>query len=116
MRDPAAPITVQVVAASGPRQCVEASLSLPAGARVQDAVRAAQALPQFAGLALASMPVGVWGRKAGAMQDLHDGDRLEFYRRLQVDPKVARRQRFAQQGAGTAGLFARRRPGAKPGY
>jgi len=33
-----------------------------------------------------------------------------------VDPKVARRERFARQGAKTAGLFAKRRAGAKAGY
>jgi sulfur carrier protein len=47
---------------------------------------------------------------------LQDGDRLEWLRPLQVDPKVARRERFKRQGAKTAGLFAQRRQGAKAGY
>jgi len=47
---------------------------------------------------------------------LRAGDRLEIYRPLRVDPKVARRERFAKQGARTTGLFARQRPGAKTGY
>jgi len=47
---------------------------------------------------------------------VHHGDRLEALRPLQVDPKEARRQRFVQQGTRGAGLFANRRPGAKPGY
>jgi hypothetical protein len=37
-------------------------------------------------------------------------------RPLKVDPKEARRQRFVKQGTRGAGLFANRRPGAKPGY
>jgi putative ubiquitin-RnfH superfamily antitoxin RatB of RatAB toxin-antitoxin module len=41
---------------------------------------------------------------------------VEIYRGLLVDPKVARRERFRKQGARAAGLFAKRRPGAKPGY
>jgi putative ubiquitin-RnfH superfamily antitoxin RatB of RatAB toxin-antitoxin module len=41
---------------------------------------------------------------------------LEFYRALRVDPKVARRERFNKQGSRGAGLFSKRRPGAKPGY
>jgi putative ubiquitin-RnfH superfamily antitoxin RatB of RatAB toxin-antitoxin module len=41
---------------------------------------------------------------------------LEILRSLRVDPKVARRERFQRQGAKTAGLFAKRRVGAKPGY
>ncbi|EXU78428.1 hypothetical protein AX13_16930, partial [Comamonas aquatica DA1877] len=40
----------------------------------------------------------------------------ELYQPLKVDPKVARRERFAQQGARGAGLFASRRPNSKSGY
>jgi putative ubiquitin-RnfH superfamily antitoxin RatB of RatAB toxin-antitoxin module len=58
----------------------------------------------------------VWGRKAPPGQLLRDRDRVEIWRPLRVDPKLARRERFGQQGARTAGLFAKRRPGAKPGY
>ena len=47
---------------------------------------------------------------------VRDGDRVEIYRDLKVDPKVARRERFRKQGARATGLFAQRRPGAKPGY
>jgi putative ubiquitin-RnfH superfamily antitoxin RatB of RatAB toxin-antitoxin module len=41
---------------------------------------------------------------------------VEVYRELLVDPKVARRERFRKQGSRAAGLFARRKPGAKAGY
>jgi sulfur carrier protein len=47
---------------------------------------------------------------------LREGDRVEIYRALRVDPKEARRQRFAGQGAKTAGLFVKKRQGAKAGY
>ena len=67
--------------------------------------------PELAGAAL-----GVWGKKAKPEQLLRDHDRVEISRPLKVDPKVARRTRFAKQGAGAAGLFARKRPGAKAGY
>jgi hypothetical protein len=40
-------------------------------------------------------------------------DRIEVYRPLTVDPKDARRQRFAQQGVKKAGLFAKRHVGSK---
>jgi putative ubiquitin-RnfH superfamily antitoxin RatB of RatAB toxin-antitoxin module len=63
-----------------------------------------------------ALTLAVWGRKASLHQALRDGDRLEWCRPLQVDPKLARRERFKQQGARTTGLFARRRAGAKPGY
>ncbi len=60
--------------------------------------------------------VGVWGRKASASQVLRERDRIEIYRPLQVDPKVARRERFRKQGARTSGLFAHKRDGGKAGY
>jgi putative ubiquitin-RnfH superfamily antitoxin RatB of RatAB toxin-antitoxin module len=47
---------------------------------------------------------------------LRDQDRVEIYRGLRVDPKVARRERFNRQGAKRAGLFAKTRAGAKAGY
>jgi putative ubiquitin-RnfH superfamily antitoxin RatB of RatAB toxin-antitoxin module len=42
-------------------------------------------------------------------QRVRDGDRIEIYRPLKVDPKVARRERFRKQGSRSAGLFARKR-------
>lgn len=60
--------------------------------------------------------VGIWGRKTTLSHELRDLDRVEIYRPLVVDPKVARRERFQKQGTRGAGLFAKRRPGAKPGY
>lgn len=60
--------------------------------------------------------VCIWGRSVPPDQKLRDLDRVEIYRPLKVDPKVARRERFQKQGARTAGLFSKRRPGAKPGY
>jgi len=59
---------------------------------------------------------GVWGRKTKPNDSLCPGDRLECYRPLLVDPKVARRKRFKRQGAKRSGLFANRRPGSVPGY
>lgn len=97
----------------------EAVLQLPAGSTVQQAVAAAAtALPQLAeaiGNAAPAM-VGIWGKTVRPEQLLKNGDRLEIYRPLTVDPKVARRERFARQGARSSGLFKRQRPGAKAGY
>lgn len=107
---------VSVAVAAGPRQVLEVSLQLPPGARLADAVSACLALPMFAGLDLATMSAGIWGRTSVSEHLLRDGDRVEFYRPLLVDPKIARRERFARQGARSTGLFAKKRPGAKDGY
>ena len=50
----------------------------------------------------------MWNHRASPEQRLRDQDRVEVYRPLRVDPKLARRERFARQGKRTAGLFARK--------
>jgi uncharacterized protein len=62
---------------------------------------------------LAGLPVGIWGRKARLDDVLSDHDRVEIYRPLRIDPKLARRERFRKQGVRAAGLFARTK--ADPG-
>ncbi|HEX4873104.1 MAG TPA: RnfH family protein [Nevskiaceae bacterium] len=62
------------------------TLQLPPGSRVADALSAA-------GWPAEATPLGIFGRLAGPDQGLHDGDRLEWYRPLQRDPKEARRAR-----------------------
>lgn len=118
--------TLQVVLmyASQPRQVHETWLELPMGSTVLQAlVAAAGWLQRFPELAAVGQPnvdtgigLGIWGKKARLDTVLRHHDRLEFYRPLRVDPKVARRERFSKQGARGTGLFAKRRAGAKPGY
>jgi len=109
-------IRIVVMVSPGPREVREAFLSLPQGSTVLQALQAS-GLVALPGVEEASaLHVGVWRRKAALTQVLRDQDRVEVYRPLLVDPKVARRERFARQGARSAGLFAKRRTGAKPGY
>lgn len=98
-----------------PRRVQEWVLVLPAGATVLQAVEAAGIGRDDPAWCAGSLDVGIWGRKVAPEQALRDGDRVELYRPLRVDPKVARRERFRSQGARSAGLFAKKRPGAKPG-
>lgn len=109
---------MDVVVVYSPRARVvqEVPVHLPDGATVADALRASGLALQFAELASSAVALGVWGRTARPQQPVQHGDRVEVYRPLLVDPKVARRARFEAQGARSAGLFARRRPGAKAGY
>lgn len=104
-----AQLCVEVVFSAVAGQAQEWTLQLPPGACVQDALRAV-------GLQESTCAAGIWGRRAERGQLLQDGDRVELYRSLLVDPKVARRERFARQGARGAGLFSRQRPGGKAGY
>ncbi|NJS35973.1 MAG: RnfH family protein [Brachymonas sp.] len=109
-------IEVTLVWSPAPRVVHEISLRLSKGAVVREAlVIAAQQDARFADARQADS-FGIWNRRVTALHVLRDGERLEIYRPLRVDPKVARRERFQKQGAKSAGLFATRRPGAKPGY
>jgi hypothetical protein len=109
-------IRVNLVYSPAARQLFERHLELEQGATVRQAVDASGVLEVFPGLDLSQGGVGVWGHKASPGQILRDRDRIEIYRLLVVDPKVARRERFRKQGARSAGLFARRRDGGKAGY
>ena len=109
-------IEIRVAYSPAAGQVCELVLRLPAGSTVAQALQASGLAGEFPELELLHAPVGVWGRKAAREQVLRAQDRVEVYRPLRIDPKVARRERFARQGAGRAGLFAQKRAGAKSGY
>jgi putative ubiquitin-RnfH superfamily antitoxin RatB of RatAB toxin-antitoxin module len=71
------------------------ALTLPIGSTVADALRATHWLPSDFADQSAPPSAGVWGRQAPLHQPLRQGDRVELYRPLQVDPKDARRLRYA---------------------
>lgn len=78
------------------------ALSLPAGATVADALAQLPAgVPQQA--------IGIWGHKAERGDRLSNGDRVEVYRALTVDPMEARRRRHQVQGGGRR-IVSRHRP------
>ncbi len=109
-------IQVTVVYSPGPREVQEIVLRLTSNSTVLCALQASGLLELFPSIDPQNTVVGVWGRKSGLTQKLRNRDRVEVYRGLAVDPKVARRERFTKQGARTAGLFSKKRAGAKAGY
>ena len=102
---------VTVVTSASAGQTQEWTLELPSGATLQDALKACGL--DFNDPAYAA---SIWGRSASVQRRLREQDRVEWCRALTVDPKVARRERFASQGRRGAGLFSKRRAGAKSGY
>lgn len=108
----------------GPRHVHEMALQVAAGSTVQDVLEqgVAQCLQGKASSDSASLSSlqfqqpGIWGKKVPWTQVVQEGDRIELYRPLKVDPKVARRQRFKRQGKGRTGLFAKRKSGSAAGY
>ena len=69
------------------------SVSMPPGSTVADALEMSKIGAAFPDADIAHMPTGIWGRPVQRDQTLVDGDRVEVYRELEIDPKEARRLR-----------------------
>jgi len=69
------------------------SVDVVEGATVEQALVASGLLALAPELQLDSMRVGIWNRSAKLDTVVRDGDRVEVYRPLVVDPKEARRIR-----------------------
>jgi uncharacterized protein len=109
-------INVTLAYSPAAREVHEIALNLAVGSCVADALSASGFMLRFAELASGPLQVGIWNKKVEIGQVLRDQDRVEIYRALKVDPKVARRLRFTKQGAKKAGLFSKSRPDGKSGY
>lgn len=92
----AEPVSVEVVYCSGPDQCDRVLLSLPPGAKLEQALHES-GIPARHGLSMEGLVCGVWGKLRDLAHELREHDRVEIYRPLQVDPKEARRLRFKGQ-------------------
>lgn len=78
-----------------PGLAFEKALWLPAGATVGAAIEASGIRDAVAELGDAELEVGVFSQVRRPADPLYDGDRVEIYRRLTIDPKEARRVRVA---------------------
>lgn len=101
-------IAVEVAYSPAPRQVELRPLSVPAGVSVLQALRLAGWFEQHPEIDAAAVTVGVWGRRVSLAYPLREGDRIEVYRALQVDPKEARRLRYRRQG--DRGRVRRKKP------
>lgn len=89
-------IAVEVAYAEPHSQCLIA-LSVLSGSTLIDAIRQSGILVRYPHLDVTTLSCGVFGKRLPPGHLLRAGDRVEIYRPLPVDPKVARRQR-ARQG------------------
>ncbi len=83
----------------------ERDLVLRSPATIGEAIEASGVRESVAELRTAKLEVGVYSRLREPTDPLHDGDRVEIYRPLTLDPKEARRIRAA---------IRRRRKSAQP--
>jgi uncharacterized protein len=72
---------------------VSSTLELQDGATVREAVDASGILTRHPEIDLSVQKVGVFGRVQALDATLADHDRVEIYRPLKVDPKMARQRR-----------------------
>ncbi len=85
-------IRVEVCHALPDRQWL-ITVDLPAGSTLAEAIRRSGLTRELPGLDLHRDAVGLFGERATLDTVLRDGDRVEIYRPLLVDPKEIRRRR-----------------------
>ena len=84
-------------------------LEVEEGATLESALRGCEDFNAACGQ-LDQLRIGIWGRVRPLQTLLRERDRIEVYRPLTVDPKEARRLRYAKRGER---IVSRHRP--KPG-
>ena len=70
---------------------------LPESATASDALRASGLMERHASLRTGEIRLGIYGQEVPPEHRLADGDRVEVYRPLAIDPKEARRRRAARK-------------------
>jgi putative ubiquitin-RnfH superfamily antitoxin RatB of RatAB toxin-antitoxin module len=91
--DAASPALRVTVCYALPQRQTLLECRVPPGATVADALRASNIQALHPELDLATCKLGVFGKLAQLQTPLADLDRVELYRPLTVDPKVARQRR-----------------------
>ena len=91
-------INVEIVYAQ-PQRTICKSLTMREGALIGEALDAAAADEDFRGVDLAGAAVGIYGSVASRDRPLKEGDRIEIYRPLLEEPKLARRQRAGRKAS-----------------
>ncbi len=87
---------VSVVYALPDRQCV-CELDLPDGSTLETALRQSGLMREIPEIRMADVLVGVHGHVRPMHTVLREGDRVEIYRPLGIEPKDARRQRLQKR-------------------
>ncbi len=81
---------VEIVLALPDRQVLE-RVQVDEGATVADVIRRGRVRQAFPGIDVDRLQAGIWGRPVDRDHAVREGDRVELYRPLEIDPKEARR-------------------------
>ena len=81
------------------------SVRLKADATIEQIIETSGILEQYPSINLADSKVGVFSKLSKLGDTVHDGDRVEIYRPLLIEPKEVRKQRAlkAKQDTGKTG-------------
>ncbi|MGC1182559.1 RnfH family protein [Legionella sp.] len=88
-------VKIELVYITSERKTVQLTVDLQLGSTVMDAITASgiyNSHPETK-----NMPVGIYAKQVSLDTVLKDGDRIELYRGLLLDPKETRRQRARLQ-------------------
>lgn len=83
-----------------PERQVIRELVLDGGADIEAALQASGWLQEFPEIRGQNLKVGIFGQLAHPATLLKNGDRVEIYRPLKLEPKEARRKRGSQPSKG----------------
>lgn len=84
-------ISVEVACATPDKQFLE-QVELNKPATVAEAIVASGVREAFPELNFDELKIGVWSKPLAPATQLRDGDRVEVYRPLEMDPREARRK------------------------
>lgn len=88
-------ITVEIVHA-GVGHLWRERVELPTGSTVMQALQASGILSRLPTAVTQPLRLGIYARRVEPEQVLRDGERIEIYRPLSLDPMAARRRRAGQ--------------------
>lgn len=103
-----AELQIELAYSPAPRQVVLHPMTVAPGTSVLQALLASPWALAHSEIDPATLTVGIWGRRVTLSHALREGDRVEVYRGLKVDPKEARRVRYRAQG--DRGRVRRKKP------
>lgn len=86
-------LNVQVVFVGGPGKAWSKTIQLRQGTSLRQAVELSGLQVEMSAVDFAQYRLGVWGKVRPGESMACDGDRIELYRPLLVDPKIARARR-----------------------
>ena len=81
---------VEVVFALPEQQFLD-TVTVPYDSTVADAIRQSGVERRFPGVDFDALQAGIWGKPVEREKKLRNGDRVELYRPLEMDPREARR-------------------------